>query len=286
MLLPAELRGRLERLSLVTRRRVIAQWAGRHRSRHKGESLDFADYRQYVPGDDFRRIDHNLWARLGVLLVRQFEAEEELPLRVVLDVSKSMGFYRKAEIGKVLAGMIVYLGLAGGDRVQVYAVGGTSTQVGPAGRHLSRWPQLEAWLEQLPTGGGGELAPTLRKLVGEGTTRGALILVSDLLSPDFGSALDGLGIGAGGIILHVLGPEELDPGLAGDLRLADSESGGEVEVSTSEEAMRLYRAALEAFATEAAARARRAGLDYVLVPATEDAPMNVLSALSRTEALV
>ncbi|CAN5850923.1 DUF58 domain-containing protein [soil metagenome] len=286
MLLPAELRGRLERLSLVTRRRVIAQWAGRHRSRHKGESLDFADYRQYVPGDDFRRIDHNLWARLGVLLVRQFEAEEELPLRVVLDVSKSMGFYRKAEIGKVLAGMIVYLGLAGGDRVQVYAVGGTSLQVGPAGRHLSRWPQLEAWLEQLPTGGGGELAPTLRKLVGEGTTRGALILVSDLLSPDFGSALDGLGIGAGGIILHVLGEEELDPGLAGDLRLADSESGGEVEVSTSEEAMRRYRAALEAFATEAAARARRAGLDYVLVPATDDAPMNVLSALSRTEALV
>lgn len=288
MLLPAELRGRLERLSLVTRRRVIAQWAGRHSSRHKGESLDFADYRQYVPGDDFRRIDHNLWARLGVLLVRQFEAEEELPLRVVLDVSKSMGFYRKSEVGKVLAGMISYLGLAGGDRVQVYAVGGASgsaLQVGPAGRHLSRWPQLEAWLEQLQTGGGGELAPTLRKLVGEGTSRGALVLVSDLLSPDFGSALDGLGVGTGGIVLHVLGPEELDPGLAGDLRLADSESGGEVEVSTSEDAMRRYRLALESFATEASGRARRAGLDYVLVPATDDAPMQVLGALSRAEAL-
>jgi uncharacterized protein (DUF58 family) len=60
MLLTAELRGRLERLSLITRRRVIAQWSGRHASRHKGESLDFADYRPYVPGDDFRRIDHNL----------------------------------------------------------------------------------------------------------------------------------------------------------------------------------------------------------------------------------
>ena len=79
MLLEAELRGRLERLSLRSRRRVTAQWSGRHSSRHKGESLDFADYREYVPGDDFRRIDHNLWARLGVLLVRQFEAEEELP---------------------------------------------------------------------------------------------------------------------------------------------------------------------------------------------------------------
>ena len=120
--LTAELRGRLERLSLRSRRRVTAQWSGRHSSRHKGESLDFADYREYVPGDDFRRIDHNLWARLGVLLVRQFEAEEELPLKVVIDTSASMGFYRKLEVGKVLAGMMAYLGLAGGDRVQVYRV--------------------------------------------------------------------------------------------------------------------------------------------------------------------
>jgi uncharacterized protein (DUF58 family) len=284
MLLTAELRGRLERLSLVTRRRVTAQWSGRHSSRHKGESLDFADYRQYVPGDDFRRIDHNLWARLGVLLVRQFEAEEELPLRVVLDASSSMGFYRKLEVGKVLAGMIAYLGLAGGDRVQVYALS-DGLRSGPAGRHLSRWPQLEAWLEGIAPGGGGELAPALRKLAGEGVTRGGLVLVSDLLSADFGSALDGLGVGAGGVVLHVLGSEELDPGLAGDVRLADSESGSELEVSTSEDAMRRYRAALEQFAEEAATRARRAGLDYVLVPAAPDAPMQVLGALARAEAL-
>jgi len=288
MLLSGELRSRLERLSLVTRRRVIAQWAGRHSSRHKGESLDFADYRQYVPGDDFRRIDHNLWARLGVLLVRQFEAEEELPLRVVLDASRSMGFYRKLEVARVLAGMVAYLGLAGGDRVQVYALAGAGApllQMGPAGRHLSRWPQLEAWLEGISAGGGGELAPTLRKLAGEGVARGALVLVSDLLSPDFGPALDGLGVGAGGVVLHVLAAEELDPGLAGDLRLADSESNDELEVSTSEEAMRRYRKALENFATEAAGRSRRAGLDYVLVPATDDAPMQVLGALARAEAL-
>ena len=106
MLLDAELRGRLERLSLQSRRRVTAQWSGRHSSRHKGESLDFADYREYVPGDDFRRIDHNLWARLGVLLVRQFEAEEELPLKVVVDTSASMGFYRKLETAQRLAAMM------------------------------------------------------------------------------------------------------------------------------------------------------------------------------------
>lgn len=287
MLLTAELRGRLERLSLITRRRVIAQWSGRHASRHKGESLDFADYRPYVPGDDFRRIDHNLWARLGVLLVRQFEAEEELPLRVVIDASASMGFYRKLEVGKVLAGMVAYLGLAGGDRVQLVALYGGPKPVtmGPAGRHLSRWPMLESWLEGLSAAGGGELAPSLRRLAGEGPNRGALVVVSDLMSPDYATALDGLGVGAGGVVLHILGDEELDPGLAGDLRLADAETKGEVAVSTSEDTMRRYRLALEAFASEVAGRSRRAGLDYVLVPAREDAAHQVLAALARAEAV-
>ncbi|MGH8957960.1 MAG: DUF58 domain-containing protein [Acidimicrobiia bacterium] len=287
MLLTAELRGRLERLSLNTRRRVIAQWSGRHASRHKGESLDFADYRPYVPGDDFRRIDHNLWARLGVLLVRQFEAEEELPLRVVIDASASMGFYRKLEVGKLLAGMVAYLGLAGGDRVQLVAFHGgpKAVTMGPVGRHLSRWPLLESWLEGLTAAGGGELLPSLRRLAGEGPNRGALVVVSDLMTPDFGAALDVLGVGAGGVVLHVLGDEELDPGLAGDLRLADVETGREVAVSTSEDTMRRYRTALENFASEAAGRARRAGLDYVLVPARDEAPQQVLAALARADAV-
>lgn len=288
MILPPELRSRLERLSIRTRRRVAAQWAGRHSSRHKGESLDFADYREYVPGDDFRRIDHNLWARLGILLIRQFEAEEELPLRVVIDTSRSMSFYGKFEVARVLAGMITYMGLAGGDRVQLFSVpgeGSLALTLGPAGRHLSQWPRLEAWLEGLAPTGVGELAPAVRRLAGEGPVRGSLVLVSDLLIPDWQPALDGLAVGAGGVVLHVLGREELEPDLAGDLRLADAESGGELQVSTSEDTMRRYRQALERFALEAAGRARRSGLDYVLVPAVPEAPEQVLAALARAEAL-
>ena len=288
MLLSAELRGRLERLSLTTRRRVIAQWAGRHSSRHKGESLDFADYREYVPGDDFRRIDHNLWARLGVLLVRQFEAEEELPFKIVVDTSASMGFYGKFEVARQLAGMMAYLGLAGGDRVQLLAIPGDSARtlrLGPTGRHLSRWPQLETWLEELTSGGTAPLGPAVRRLAGEGPGRGSIVLISDLFTADWQTALDGLGLGAGGVVLHVLGAEELDPQLAGDLRLADAETGRELPVSTSEDTIRRYRTALEAFASEAAGRSRRAGLDYVLVPAAPGAAEQVLGALARAETL-
>lgn len=291
MLLSAELRSRLERLSVNSRKRVSAQWSGRHSSRHKGESLDFADYRQYTPGDDYRRIDHNLWARLGVLLVRQFEAEEELPLRVVIDTSGSMGFYRKLDTARMLAGLMAYIGLAGGDRVQLMTIPGPgrtgavgddrSLGIGPSGRHLSRWPLLEAWLEGLSASGAGPLAPALRRLAGEGPTRGAVVLLSDLLTTDWRPALDGLGLGAGGVVLHILGEEELTPTLAGDLRLADAESGAELSVSTSEETMRRYRRALESFALEAAGRARRAGLDYLLVPAGEHAVEQVVGDLAR-----
>jgi uncharacterized protein (DUF58 family) len=289
MLLQPSLRARLERLVLASHRRVRAQWAGRHTSYHKGESLDFADYREYVPGDDFRRIDHNLRARLGVLLIRQFEAEEELPIQVVLDASRSMDFYGKYPVARQLAAMLTYLGLAGGDRVQVYAIpgqAGSDLRVGPFARHLSSWPRLEGWLESIEPGGGGNMSTPLRRLAGAGPRRGSLILVSDLLSPDWREAVDGLGVGAGGVVLHVLGMPELNPELAGDLRLADAETGLEVPLSTSEETMRRYRQTLEAFAAEAAGRARRAGLDYVLVPATEEATEQVLSALARSEAVV
>jgi uncharacterized protein (DUF58 family) len=288
MLLEPALRARLERLSIQVRRRVRAQWAGRHTSYHKGESLDFADYREYVPGDDFRRIDHNLWARLGVLLVRQFEAEEELPVKLVLDASRSMAFYGKFEVARRLAAMIAYLGLAGSDRVTLAVFPGEGSRHlrrGPSGRHLSSWPHLEAWLEAIIPGGTGDLNRALRSLTGGGITQGSTVLVSDLLTPDWREGIDGLGVGAGGVVLHVLGREELSPDLAGDLRLADAETRAELAVSTSEETMRRYREALEGFAAEASGRARRAGLDYILVPAEPEAAEQVLSALSRTEAL-
>jgi uncharacterized protein (DUF58 family) len=288
VLLSPEVRARLEQLSLVSRRRVRAQWAGRHASSAKGESLDFADYREYVPGDDFRRIDHNLWARLGQVLVRQFEAEEELPVRLVIDVSRSMTFYDKGAVSRTLAGMITYLALASGDRVIPHAVPGRADRLleqGPTGRHLSAWPLIERWIESLPAGGSTPIAPVLRSLIGGARTRGSVVLVSDLLDAEWERALDGMGTGAGGIVIQVLGSEELAPELAGDIRLVDSETGSDVMMSTSEETMRAYRQALERFVEGVAGRARRAGLDYVLVPAGTDAADHMLEALATAGAL-
>ncbi len=281
MLLEPRFRARLERLSLGVKGRVSAQWAGRHTSTRLGESLDFADYRPYQPGDDYRRIDHNLRARLGVLMVRQFEAEQELPIEIVLDLSGSMGLYDKHQSARRLAAMVAYLGLAGGDRVRVWAIPGDRGRPevqGPSGRHLSAWPQVEAWLEKRPVAGTGSLRHVGRRLAGSG---GSVVLVSDLLMDGWRDVLDGLAPTAGGLVLHLLAGEELDPTLAGDLDLSDVESGAKVPVSTTEEVMGNYRTALEEFATEAARRSRRAGLDYLLVQSGPRAEERALSGLAR-----
>lgn len=283
MLLEPELRARLDRLALQSPRRVRGMWSGGHASLRRGESLDFADYREYTIGDDFRRIDHALWARLGVVLVRLFEAEDELPLRIVVDRSGSMGFDRKFETAQRLAAVLIYLALSGGDRVYPFATPGDQGRPflpGAPARHVGSWPSLERWLEALRPGGQDALGATARTIAGEGAVRGPTVVISDLLTPQWDVALDRLGLGHGGVVLHVLSPAELDPDLAGDLRLIDSETGAVADVSTSSDTMSHYRDVLDGFLDEAALRARRRGLEYVLVPSTVDAIEATLRALA------
>ena len=287
MLLDAEERARLERLSLRSRGRVRGMWSGRHASLRRGESLDFADYREYVPGDDFRRIDHNLRARLGVVLVRLFEAEDEMPLRVLCDCSGSMAFGLKFATARRLAAALAYLALAGGERVKPIAVpgrDGLGVSAGAFSRHLAAWPRVEAWLEALSPGGGTDLGGAIRLIGAEVATRGPVAMISDLLTDGWQQVLDQVGVaGRGGVVLHVLAPEELDPDLVGDLRLVDSETGERVEVSTSAQALDAYRREVAAFVAEAEGRAHRNGLSYLLVRAEPGALDRAIGDLAARE---
>jgi len=273
MLLDAPMRSRLDRLALNGKRRVRGVWSGRNRSVRLGESLDFADYREYFPGDDFRRIDYNLWARLGVVLVRLFEAEDEMPVSVIVDTSASMGLGDKFPTAQRLAAMVTYLALASGERVRLLTVPalGKPSLTGPWARHVATWPRLEGWLEALTPAGGTDLAAAARLMATPGAHRGPVVLVSDLLTTDWGGALDLLGALGGGAVLHVLDPTELEPELTGDLTLRDVETGRELQVSVSDAALERYRKRLTRFRQDAAARTKRAGMDYVAVRAAPDA---------------
>lgn len=288
MLLEPDVRARLERLSLRSRRRVRGMWSGAHTSTQHGDSMDFADYRQYTPGDDIRRIDHALWARLGVVLVRLFEAEDELPVRILIDRSASMRFGAKSEVARQLAAMISYLALAAGDRLYPFAAPGQNGRpldTAPPARHVGAWPRLETWLEQLEVFGEADLGRAARDIAGPRAVRGPLIIISDFMTTDWPSALSGVSLAGGGLVLHVLAPEELDPDLAGDLTLIDSETGSGLDVSTSSEAMRAYHDTLDSFLDGVATTSHRGGLDYVLVPAVDGAMLSTLDALAAKQAV-
>ena len=147
-LLPPALLARLARFRLANRHRVQGRYAGSHRSRRLGQSLDFADEREYVPGDDPRSVDLNASRRLGRLLVKLYEAEDEAAVRIVLDLSASMGFGRKVLAARQLAAAFAALAAGGQDRVRVLLVGAEGQgQVDAGGAERSehaRRPSIDA----------------------------------------------------------------------------------------------------------------------------------------------
>lgn len=220
---------RLGRLRLAGRRRVEGRFSGAHASRRYGASLDFADYREYVPGDDLRRIDVHAHARLGKRLVKLYDAEDEAALRVVVDLSASMGFGRKLQVARQVAAALAVVSIGGGDRVRLL-LSGDDVDAGPWFRGSPALGIVDQRLSAAEASGRADLVAGLRRALGEGP-RGPVVLVSDLLFEEWETTLDTLGLGrADTCLVHVLSRTDVDPDLDGDLRLADAETGAEVEV--------------------------------------------------------
>jgi uncharacterized protein (DUF58 family) len=236
--------GRLGRFRLGGRQRVTGRFAGVHASRRYGSSLDFADYRPYAAGDDPRWVDRHAHARLGKLLVKLFEAEDETALRVVVDLSASMGFGGKATRAREVAAGLAAIACGGGDRVRVL-LAGEDVDAGPWFRGPAALPVVEERLQLAPVSGLADLGAALHRAHREGS-RGPVVLVSDLLTEGWPQILAGIAAGGGdAVLVHVLGRADVDPELDGDVRLADVETGEEREVSGHARTIEAYAAALE-----------------------------------------
>jgi uncharacterized protein (DUF58 family) len=286
-ILSPQLVARLARFRLVARRRVQGRYAGAHASRRFGASLDFADYREYVRGDDPRRIDLSAYQRLGRLLVKLYEAEDEAAVRVVVDLSASMGFGRKAAVAREVTAAFAALAANGQDRVRVL-LAGAAVDAGPWFRGPTALPAVEHRLlavappepardGQAP--GRADLAAAVRQARGQGPT-GPVVLVSDLLFDDAEEVLRALAAGRGdGLVVHVLGREDLDPSDRGDLRLVDAETGDEVEVGVAEDVLDAYAAARDRWLDDTEATCGRHGLGYARVVDDQSVEELVLSTL-------
>jgi uncharacterized protein (DUF58 family) len=264
-------------MTLLPRKPVAGGLGGEHRSSARASSMDFADYRQYVPGDDFRRIDWNAYGRTGNLYVKLTEAREQLPLHILVDASRSMawGEPQKLRYASQLAAALGYVGLSRFDRLTVTALGDQPHQ-SPSLRGRGRLGHLLHFLGNLQPGGALDLVASLRAYRVDRRAGGLVILISDLFAPDgYEDGLDALlQAGLDVIMLHVLSQQELEPAEGGDVELVDAETGEIVEVSLTPRMIGIYRERLDRWCGEAEEACGRRGVTYCRL--TTDMPLETV----------
>ena len=271
-ILDAATLGRLRRLRLQQRHRVEGRYAGTHKARGHGASLDFADYREYVAGDDPRRVDVHAYARLGRRLVKLYEAEDEAALRVVVDLSASMRFGRKAEATRQAAAALSIVAAVGGDRARL-VLAGDEVDPGPWFRGPAAVPWLQQRLASAQASGQADLEAAVVRAVREGPT-GPVALVSDLLDERWEAVLRTLSTNRGdAVLVHLVGREDLEPTLDGDLRIVDAERGDEIEIGMAGAVPADYVAARDAWLRGIADACRRGGIVNVQVVDDEAVPV-------------
>jgi len=274
-LLDEVIRRKLEPLTLTAQRVRAGAMKGDRRSTKRGTSVEFADYRNYTPGDDLRRLDWNVFARSDKPVLKLLEDEEDLAVHLWLDTSGSMGFPQagnpdehKLTYAKKLAAAIAYIALAENDRLAITA-GGKS--FGPARGRAQIVPMLR-FLQSIDSSGQTDLNRALTDYSARATRPGMMFVISDMFSPT--GYVEGLnrllGKGYEVVMIHLLSRDELEPPLAGDLRLVDIETGMPQEISLDDGLRELYARRLDQWREDIRSDCMRRGVGHVA--AASDTP--------------
>jgi len=297
----------LRNLRLHAPRRRVGSTTGERRSIKRGRSVEFADYRNYTPGDDPRRVDWNVYARLERPYIKLFEDEEDLTTHILLDSSPSMHWQDEEEESTSskwqraadLATAFGYVALVSGDKLVLEASNGQ--RYGPK-RGAAAMAGLVKFIEQLtetttPNANlSSRAAPSVKpQTINNWLRRYALdarsgfgILISDLL--DEQGYMDGLNaLGSSRIdihVVHTLCPAELDPQFVGDLKLKDIETSAFQDMSMDDVALNQYRERLDAWTTEIGAFCRKRGGKYHLTDTSSPIEQILLRDLRKEEWLV
>ncbi|HKP84814.1 MAG TPA: DUF58 domain-containing protein [Blastocatellia bacterium] len=294
---PAFLR-KLERLRIQARRAFPGTMRGERRSTRRGSSVEFADFRKYEAGDDFRHVDWNIYARLERLMLRQFVEEEDVRIDILVDQSRSMHFgtpRTKFDFARRAAAALAFLAVSSLDRAGVATfdsairarlrslrgrghlisvlsfLDGLSADDGPPQDATADEAATEAKGSIDSSGPGAltNLSSVLRAYQKTNQRAGVLFVVSDFL--DSGGYRTEMKLlarrGFDLNLIQVLAPEELQPEVGGDLLLVDSETGEAREITANERVVAAYKSALAEHTTSLQTFCRSQGIGYTLVTA-------------------
>jgi uncharacterized protein (DUF58 family) len=266
-LLSPEFLAQLERLELVTRKIFRGRMKGERRSPRKGQSVEFADFRNYVPGDDLRFIDWNTYARLDRLFLKIFFEEEDLHFYALIDASPSMSFGSPSKLryAQQLAAALGFVGLIRGDRVRVETLGQGPVR-GTAYRGRKSIWRVQQELLTIEPNQTISLAQGVKNFCIRNPGKGIVVLISDLMDKEgYETALKYLLSRDMDIyVIQVLSAEELEPDIKGDLRLVDCEDADVAEITASAPLLKRYQQTLAAFVEGAREFCSRRGMNYLL----------------------
>ena len=278
MMLDAAFFDRLSRLRLTMGHRTSMNLIGNRKSIQKGSSMEFSDFREYMPGDDIRRIDWNAYGRLDRLYVKEYMEEKEAVVSILLDTSASMdyGVKKKSELACMLAAAFSYMGLNDMDRVMLYDMGRMDLPFVAAGGKRAL-PRLADWLGQCSFDGTVDIEKAVKELPAKGP--GVTILISDFLQETF---LDEEQETAEKLLrflnyrkqrpvfLHVLAGEELSVELTGTRNLIDMEDQSALRLTLDAGSIRTYERTLQEFLDRMRRECVKAGAFYAVCSTNTD----------------
>ncbi|MCC6239230.1 MAG: DUF58 domain-containing protein [Phycisphaerales bacterium] len=250
-LLTPQFIARLDQLDILSRKLLAGKLRGERRSKRLGQSVEFADFRNYSVGDDLRFIDWNIYARLEKLLLKLFLEEEDLAVYLLLDVSSSLDYGNPNKIHylKQVAAALGYIGLINFNRVTVVGMSQDLVAQGGPMRSRRNVSRLMEFITNLKPAGSGHFTQACRHFALAHRPKGVLIVLSDFFVKEgFQEGLKYLASGRYDLFcIQCLSPQEIDPDLQGDLKLRDMEDGDTTEVSITQPLLKKYRANLDTY---------------------------------------
>jgi uncharacterized protein (DUF58 family) len=238
---------KLEYLYIVSKKVFQGRLRAERRSRKVGSGIEFADHRDYTPGDDLRYLDWNLFGRMDKLLLRLFEEQEDLYVYLLIDASASMGLGNPSKLSyaRKVAAALAYIGLSNLDRVAILSfANGLKERLAPS-RGKGQIFKVFDFLSSVESGGMTDLGTSLASFVHQNKRRGLAVVISDLY--------DHKGYAAGlnflrynkfqPFVIHLFDEAELTPAIRGDLQLIDCETKEIREVTVSPRLLEAYRRA-------------------------------------------
>jgi uncharacterized protein (DUF58 family) len=286
-LLDPKFMARLDSLDVLSRKILLGKLQGERRSKRRGQSVEFADHRPYVVGDDLRFVDWNIYGRLNQLFLKLFLEEQDLTVHILADASASMGFGdpSKDRFAKRLTAALGYISLVNNNRltISLFADGVRAGLENMRGRnYISRMAEL---LLTTDCDGFSDFEKTCRDVAAGRIGTGVTIVISDFLfKQGYESALRRLiGPGCDLYAIQVLCPQEISPELMGDLKLLDIEDADPAEITVSSALMKYYKRNLAAYCNELHDFCTHRGVAYVRANSADSVESLVLNYLRRIQ---